>query len=227
MLIHLPRLLDPDQVAMMRGHLSRADWGDGGVTAGFQSGRVKHNLQIGSDSAPGRDLGLVVIRALETSPAFISAALPRHVFPPLFNRYDPGMGFGMHIDNAVRQVPGTGQRLRTDLSATLFLSDPATYDGGELVIEDTYGSHAVKPAAGDMVLYPARSLHRVEPVMRGSRIAAFFWVQSMVKSGDHRAMLYDLDQSIQALGTTAAPGDPAIVRLSGLYHNLLREWGEV
>jgi len=227
MLIHIPELLNPEQVVAMRGHLSGGEWADGGVTAGFQSGRVKDNLQIGSDSALGRELGLVVIRALETSNAFISAALPRHVFPPLFNRYDAGMGFGTHIDNAVRQVPGTGQRMRTDLSATLFLSDPETYDGGELVIEDTYGSHAVKPAAGDMVLYPARSLHRVEPITRGSRVAAFFWVQSMVKAGEHREMLYDLDQSIQALSMTAAPNDPAIIRLSALYHNLLREWGEV
>jgi PKHD-type hydroxylase len=227
MLIHIPALLTPDQVAALRSRLPGADWADGGVTAGFQSGRVKHNLQTGSDSAVGRELGLVVIRALETSPAFISAALPRHVFPPLFNRYDVGMGFGAHIDNAVRQVPGTGQRLRSDVSATLFLSDPDTYDGGELVIEDTYGAHSVKPAAGDLVLYPARSLHRVETVTRGSRLAAFFWIQSMVKSVDHRAMLYDLDQSVQALSAVAPPDDPAILRLSGLYHNLLREWGEV
>jgi len=227
MLTHIPAILSQDQVAALRSHLDGADWGDGAVTAGFQSGRVKDNLQIGSDSALGRELGLVVVRALETSSAFISAALPRHVFPPLFNRYDAGMGFGTHIDNAVRQVPGTGQRMRTDLSATLFLSAPETYDGGALVIEDTYGTHSVKPAAGDMVLYPARSLHRVEPVTRGCRLAAFFWVQSMVKSGDHRDMLVDLDQSIQALGATAAHDDPAIIRLSGLYHNLLREWGEL
>ncbi|WP_428332569.1 Fe2+-dependent dioxygenase [Novosphingobium sp.] len=227
MLIHIPALLGAEQVAALRSHLDGAAWSDGAVTAGFQSGRVKDNLQVGSDSAIGRELGLVVIRALETSPAFLSAALPRHVFPPLFNRYDAGMGFGTHIDNAVRQVPGTGQRMRTDLSATLFLSDPATYDGGELVIDDTYGAHRVKPAAGDMVLYPARSLHRVEPVTRGSRVAAFFWVQSMVKSGDHREMLHDLDQSIQALGAPSAHDDPAIIRLSALYHNLLREWGEV
>lgn len=227
MLTHIPAILNHDQVAALRRRLHGADWDDGKVTAGFQSGRVKDNLQIGSNSAVGRELALIVVRALETSSAFISAALPRHVFPPLFNRYDAGMGFGTHIDNAVRQVPGTGQRMRTDLSATLFLSDPETYDGGELVIEDTYGAHSVKPAAGDMVLYPARSLHRVRPVTQGCRLAAFFWVQSMVKSGDHREMLYDLDQSIQALNATSPHDNPAILRLSGLYHNLLREWGEL
>ncbi len=226
MLVHLPAILGPDETAMLQDRLAQAAWADGRVTAGPQSGRVKTNLQIGPDSAEGRELGLIVLRALEASPAFMSAALPAHVFPPLFNRYDPGMRFGTHIDNAIRQVPATGQRLRTDLSATLFLSEPDTYDGGELLVEDTYGSHAVKPAAGDMVLYPARSLHRVAEVTRGSRIAAFFWVQSIVKSRDHREMLYELDQSVQAL--SADDGDnPAIIRLTGLYHNLLREWGEL
>lgn len=225
MLAQIP-LLAKEAVAALRSRLDNAAWADGSVTAGHQSVQVKANLQIGPDDALGRELGLIVVRALEHSPAFLSAALPARVFPPLFNRYDPGMAFGSHIDNAVRQVPGTAQRLRTDLSATLFLSDPEEYDGGELVIEDHYGSHALKPAAGELVLYPARSLHRVEPVTRASRLAAFFWVQSMVKSGDHRDMLVDLDQSIQAL--TAGGGDAAaILRLTGLYHNLLREWGEV
>ena len=224
MLVHIGALLSDTEISGLCERLSAAPWADGSGTAGHQSVKVKANLQIGPDSAVGRELGLIVVRALEQSPAFLSAALPRHVFPPLFNRYDPGMAFGAHIDNAVRQVPGTAQRLRTDLSATLFLSGPEDYDGGELVIEDNYGSHALKPAAGDLVLYPARSLHRVEPVTRGSRIAAFFWVQSMVKSGDHREMLYDLDQSIQALSDD---NQAAILRLTGLYHNLLREWGEV
>ena len=226
MLVHIPQLLSDEEAAALRRRLDTAPWADGRVTAGHQSGQVKANLQIGSDSALGRELGLIVLRALETSPAFLSAALPRHVFPPLFNRYDPGMAFGAHIDNAVRQVPGTAQRLRTDLSATLFLSDPASYDGGELVVADSYGDHALKPAAGDLVLYPARSLHHVNAVTRGRRLAAFFWVQSMVKSGDHREMLHDLDQSIQALTASAGDG-AAILRLTGLYHNLLREWGEV
>ncbi len=210
----------------MRGRLDHAPWADGAVTAGHQSGQVKANLQIGPDSPTGRELGLIVVHALEQSPEFLSAALPRHVFPPLFNRYDVGMTFGRHIDNAVRQVPGTAQRLRTDLSATLFLSDPAEYDGGQLVIEDSYGRHTLKPNAGDLVLYPARSLHHVEPVTRGCRLASFFWVQSMVKGGEHRDMLVDLDQSIQAL-TGSGGDDGAILRLTGLYHNLLREWGEV
>ncbi len=226
MLVHIAALLSHEEAAALRGRLSLAPWADGGVTAGHQSGQVKANLQIGSDSTEGRELGLIVVRALEQSPAFLSAALPRHVFPPLFNRYDMGMNFGSHIDNAVRQVPGTAQRMRTDLSATLFLSDPDDYDGGELVVQDNYGSHSLKPGAGDLVLYPARSLHRVEPVTRGNRLAAFFWIQSMVKSGDHRDMLYDLDQSIQTLTQSGGDND-SILRLSGLYHNLLREWGEV
>ncbi len=227
MLVHVPGVLAPDQVQALRDRLTAAGWGDGKVTAGFQSGAVKHNLQIGPDSAEGRALGAIVMAALEACPAFIGAALPARVFPPLFNRHDAGMRFGRHVDNAVRADPLTGQRLRTDLSATLFLSHPESYDGGELVIEDTYGSHAVKLPAGDMVLYPSRSLHRVEPVTRGSRIASFLWVQSMVKSRDQREMLYDLDRSVQDLAETHDANDPVIVRLTGLYHNLLREWGEL
>ncbi len=227
MLVCLPGILAPDHAEALRIRLQATGWGDGKVTAGFQSGRVKHNLQIGPDCAEGRALGDIVMQALESAPAFISAALPRQVFPPLFNRYDPGMGFGTHVDNAVRAVPHTGQRLRTDLSATLFLSPPESYDGGELVIEDTYGTHSIKLPAGDMVLYPSRSLHRVEPVTRGTRIAAFLWIQSMVKSRDHREMLYDLDRAVQDLGTTLSANAPALVRLTGLYHNLLREWGEL
>lgn len=227
MLVRLPGMLAPQQATALRERLLAAQWADGKLTAGFQSGPVKHNRQIGPETPEGRALGDIVLRALEESPAFMSAALPAHVFPPLFNRYDVGMGFGCHIDNAVRQVPLTGQRIRTDLSATLFLSDPESYDGGELVIDDTYGTHRVKLPAGDLVLYPSRSRHRVEPVTRGSRIASFFWMQSMVKSRDHREMLHDLDLSVQELGAACPPNDPAIVRLTGLYHNLLREWGEL
>jgi len=227
MLVRLPGILSPEQAIGLHERLLATHWADGKVTAGFQSGPVKENLQIGPDTAEGRALGEVVLRALEASPAFMSAALPRQVFPPLFNRYDVGMAFGMHVDNAVRQVPGTGQRLRTDLSATLFLSDPDSYDGGELVIEDTYGTHRVKLAAGDMVLYPSRSLHRVEPVTRGSRICSFLWMQSMVKSRDHREMLYELDRSVQEIAGRGDANDPTVVRLTGLYHNLLREWGEL
>lgn len=227
MLVHLPGILAPEAAVALRERLQATGWADGKVTAGFQSGRVKENLQIGPDSAEGRALAAIVLDALEASSAFMSAALPRQVFPPLFNRYDAGMRFGTHIDNAIRQVPLTGQRLRTDLSATLFLSDPDSYDGGELVIEDTYGTHRIKLPAGDMVLYPSRSLHRVEPVTRGSRIASFFWMQSMVKSRDHREMLYDLDRAVQDLGSACGANDPSIIRLTGLYHNLLREWGEL
>jgi PKHD-type hydroxylase len=226
MLVHIPAILSPKETADLRECLDKAAWADGRITAGHQSALAKHNLQIGPECAEGRELGMIVLHALERSPAFMSAALPAHVFPPLFNRYDTGMEFGTHIDNAVRQIPGTAIRVRTDLSATLFLSDPDSYDGGELIVEDTYGEHALKPAAGDMILYPARSLHRVAPVTRGSRVASFFWIQSMVKDRDRREMLYDLDQSVQALGTRLGD-DPALVRLTGLYHNLLREWGEL
>lgn len=226
MLHHLPRILTAEQVLAIRTQLEAMDWGDGGATAGHQSTRVKANLQLGSDAPGVRALGIPILHALEASPLFLSAALPRHVFPPLFNRHDAGMAFGMHVDNAVRQVPGTASRLRTDLSATLFLSDPGAYDGGELVIADNYGEHALRPAAGDLILYPARSLHRVEPVTRGSRIASVFWIQSMVRGGDARDMLFDLDTSIQALTATVGD-DPALVRLTGLYHNLLREWAEL
>ena len=226
MLVRIPQVLSGEALQAVRARLDQAAWTDGRATAGHQSARVKANLQLDSTSPAGRELGLVVLKALEASPLFLSAALPRHVFPPLFNRYDVGMVFGRHIDNAVRQVQGTAQRLRTDLSATLFLSDPADYDGGELVVEDTYGEHSAKPAAGDLILYPARSLHRVEPVTRGGRVACFFWVQSMVRGGDRREMLFELDTSIQALAAQL-PDDPAIVRLTGLYHNLLRDWAEL
>ena len=226
MLVHIPAILAPDQIADLRDRLDKTAWADGKITAGHQSAQVKSNLQIGPESPEGRELGMIVLHALERSPAFMSAALPAHVFPPLFNRYDTGMEFGTHIDNAVRQIPGTAIRIRTDLSATLFLSDPDSYDGGELIVEDTYGEHALKPAAGDMILYPARSLHRVAPVTRGSRVASFFWIQSMVKDRDRREMLYDLDQSVQALSKEMGE-DPALVRLTGLYHNLLREWGDL
>jgi PKHD-type hydroxylase len=226
MLLRIPSLLDVEETSAILATLGDADWGDGRVTAGFQSGRVKHNLQIGPDSVLGRTLGDRVLRALEASPTFVGAALPRHVFPPLFNRYDLGMAFGAHVDNAVRQVGTSSHRIRTDLSATLFLSDPADYDGGELIIESVQGEQVIKLPAGDLILYPARSVHRVAPVKRGSRVAAFFWVQSMVRSGDHRDMLFDLDRSIQALGARL-DDDPDIVRLTSLYHNLLREWAEL
>ena len=225
MLLVIPEILDPDRLALCRERLTEADWQDGRVTAGPQSALVKANQQLPETDPAARDMSDMVLRALEQSPLFLSTALPRHVFPPLFNRYAPGMSFGAHIDNAIRQVPGTPHRLRTDLSATLFLSDPADYDGGELMVDDSYGAHAVKLAAGDLVLYPASSLHRVMPVTRGTRLAAFFWIQSMVRDDGERTLLFDLDAAIQRV--TTLTDDPAVVQLTGIYHNLLRRWAEL
>ncbi len=223
MLLHIPQVLTPDELAAVRERLAAAAWGDGKVTAGHQSVRVKENLQIAEASMESRELGALVLKALERSALFMSGALPALVYPPLFNRYEPGMNFGAHIDNAIRLVPGTQRRLRTDVSATLFLSAPADYDGGELIVQDTYGTHSVKLPAGDLILYPATSLHRVAPVTRGARVASFFWVQSMVKDDAERQMLFDLDRSILETG---APDSPAVLRLTALYHNLVRKWGE-
>jgi PKHD-type hydroxylase len=228
MLLRIPEVLNADQVRLALERLEAAGaWVDGRVTAGHQGARVKHNLQIAEDAPVARGLGAMVLAALERNPLFISGALPKQVYPPMFNRYDgaEGMQFGSHVDGAVRLVPGTGAKLRTDLSATLFLSDPASYDGGELTVEDTYGTQRVKLPAGDLVLYPATSLHRVEPVTRGSRLASFFWVQSMVRDDARRALLFDLDMSIVRL-TRDTPGHPSLVSLTGCYHNLLRMWAE-
>ncbi len=226
MLLHIPRVLSPGELAQCRERLAKAAWGDGRVTAGFQSAKAKENLQLAQDSVEARELGALVVGALERSPLFISAALPKHIFPPLFNKYEPGMAFGAHVDNAIRQIPGTPHRLRTDVSATLFISAPENYDGGELIIEDTYGTHNVKLPAGDMILYPATSLHRVTPVTRGARIASFFWIQSMVKDDGERALLFNLDRSIIQLGQNTAD-QSALVQLTALYHNLVRKWSEV
>jgi len=226
MLVHIEALLSPDQIAAMRHRLERAPWGDGRATAGHQSARVKSNVQLPQDDATAREMSAQILRALERSERFISAALPRHVYPPLFNRYEAGMSFGAHVDNAIRQIPGTPHRLRTDLSATLFLSAPEEYDGGELEIEDTYGSHSVKLAAGDLMVYPSSSVHRVLQVARGVRTAAFFWIQSMIRDPSDRRLLFDLDTSIREL-TQAGGRDEAIVRLTACYHNLLRRWGDV
>ncbi|GGF26894.1 PKHD-type hydroxylase [Aliidongia dinghuensis] len=226
MLLQIPGVLSADEVALCRDRLDRADWHDGRLTAGHQSARVKVNQQLPETDPVARELSELVLRALERAPDFLAAALPRHVYPPLFNRYVPGMSFGAHVDNAVRQVPGTAYRLRTDVSATLFLSAPEDYDGGELVVEDTYGTHSVKLPAGDMVLYPATSLHRVMPVTRGARVAAFFWTQSMVKDDGERSLLFDLDLGIREFAKTA-PEAPAALRLTACYHNLLRRWAEL
>src|ERR1700722_14718050 len=228
MLNQIPQLLNADQVQAIRAKLDAADapWIDGRATAGHQGARVKDNRQIDERSPIARALGDIVLAALERHPLFISAALPQRVYPPMFNSYEGGMQFGSHVDGAVRLLPGSGEKIRTDISATLFLSTPDSYDGGELVIEDTYGTHAVKLGAGDLVLYPASSLHRVAPVTRGKRIAGFFWVQSMVRDDTQRAILYDLDRSIQRLNARVVD-DPAMVDLVGVYHNLLRQWTEV
>ncbi|MFZ0501397.1 MAG: Fe2+-dependent dioxygenase [Steroidobacteraceae bacterium] len=226
MIVRIPGLLDAQRLAAIDTLLREASWEDGRATAGFQSSQVKHNLQLGQDSTAARQAGDIILRALERHPDFISAALPRHVYPPLFNRYEPSMAFGNHVDNAVRQIPGTHHRLRTDVSATLFLSPPGDYDGGELVVEDTFGTHTVKLGAGDLVIYPAGSLHRVEPVTRGARVAAFFWVQSMVRDAGDRATLFEIDTVIRELTAAGADGG-ALLRLTACYHNLLRRWAEV
>jgi PKHD-type hydroxylase len=226
MIVRIPGLLDAERLAAIDALLRDASWEDGRATAGFQSSQVKHNLQLAQGSAAARQAGDIVLRALERHPDFMSAALPRHVYPPLFNRYEPGMSFGNHVDNAVRQVPGTHHRLRTDVSATLFLSPQADYEGGELVVEDTFGTHAVKLEAGDLVIYPAGSLHRVEPVTRGVRVAAFFWVQSMVRDDGARTTLFEMDTAIREL-TAAGADRGALLRLTACYHNLLRRWADV
>jgi len=197
MLLHIPDMLIGEPLQHACERLASAGWVNGRVTAGHQSARVKDNLQLPEDHPAARDLGELIMAALQRHPLFIAAALPLRVFPPLFNRYEEGQAFGSHVDNAVRQVPGTPHRIRTDLSATLFLSDPADYDGGELVVEDTYGVHSVKLPAGHLVLYPSTSLHHVRPVTRGARVASFFWIQSMVRDDATRSLLFDLDLAIQ------------------------------
>jgi PKHD-type hydroxylase len=225
MMVHIPHVLTAEQVAHCRAVFDQASWVDGRGTAGHQSAQVKKNLQLPEDSPQARELGDLVLRALERSPLFISAVLPQRVFPPLFNRYDTQMNFGSHVDNAIRPITGTPLRLRTDVSATLFLSDPDSYDGGELVVEDTYGSHSVKLPAGELILYPASSLHHVTPVTRGVRLASFFWVQSMVRDVSQRALLFDLDMALMQLNKEV-PQSPSLVMLTGVYHNLLRQWAE-
>jgi PKHD-type hydroxylase len=227
MLICIPNVLSKDDVADFRRLMENAKWEDGRSTAGSQSVLVKDNTQLPPDSKISRKLGERVLTALAANTLFISAAIPLRIFPPLFNRYGIGNHFGLHVDNAVRGDKLTGQRIRTDLSATLFLSEPEEYDGGELIAEDHYGSHEVKLTAGSMVLYPATSLHMVTPITRGTRVASFFWIQSMIHDAQARSMIFDLDQSIQGLATRLGVDDPEIVRLTGLYHNLIRHWAQL
>jgi PKHD-type hydroxylase len=226
MLIAIPDVLDTAGVARVRGLIDAAEWVDGNVTSGPQSALAKRNLQVPEDSAAAREAGAIILDALGRTPLFVAAALPLKVFPPLFNRYAGGQDFGVHVDNAIRMKRGTDFRIRSDLSATLFLEDPADYDGGELVIEDVFGPQTVKLPAGHMILYPASSLHRVTPVTRGTRTASFFWMQSMVRDDGARRILFDLDQGVQAVAADKGQGDPAVVRLTGVYHNLLRRWAD-
>jgi PKHD-type hydroxylase len=226
LLLQIPDLLGAQELAHCKRALAEAQWVDGRVTAGHQSAQVKHNLQIAEDSPLARELGKIVLTAVSRNALFISAALPNRIFPPLFNCYEAGHAFGTHVDNAIRVVGASGARVRTDVSATLFLSEPDDYEGGELVIEDTYGAHSVKLPAGGLVLYPASSLHHVRPITRGRRIASFFWIQSMVRDDSQRALLFDLDTAIRGLGADQ-PAHPSLVQLTGVYHNLLRTWAEV
>ncbi|HEV8396465.1 MAG TPA: Fe2+-dependent dioxygenase [Vicinamibacterales bacterium] len=225
MILQIPDVLNPEQVAHARRLLNEATWVDGRVTAGAQAARAKDNMQLAENDPLAGQIGDQILAALQRNPLFVSAALPLKVFPPLFNRYRGGESFGNHVDNAIRQSPVTGARIRTDLSATLFLAEPEEYEGGELMIEDTYGVHMAKLPAGHMVLYPSTSLHHVKPVTAGARIASFFWIQSMVRDDGQRSLLFDLDTAIQRL-TLDLPDHPAAVQLTAVYHNLLRRWAD-
>lgn len=231
MLITIEKVLNAEQVTAARNRLAAAEWIDGRVTAGYQAQEVKRNAQIPENSPVSKELGEMVLAGLARSPRFMAAALPLRVFPPMFNSYAGGQTFGTHVDTAIRQLSSTGQRIRTDLSATLFLTPPEEYDGGDLVVEDSYGEKRVKLPAGDMVLYPATSLHRVEPVTRGNRVSSFFWIQSMIRQDAHRTLLFDLDSSIQRLASSEQAHAPEVkassVQLTGVYHNLLRQWAEL
>jgi PKHD-type hydroxylase len=227
MLLQVPQVLSKAQVVQVRAMIDAAEWVDGNVTSGAQAALAKRNMQLPEESEAARAAGRIVLDALEKQPLFVAAALPLKVFPPLFNRYGPGAKFDAHVDNALRVKRGGDFRIRSDLSATLFLSEPDEYDGGELTIEDTYGVHQVRLAAGDLVLYPASSLHHVTPVTRGERVASFFWIQSMVRDAAQRALLLQMDIAIQNLAAELGPAHAQVVSLTGAYHNLLRMWAEI
>jgi PKHD-type hydroxylase len=226
MILEIPSVLPPEQLAAARKAIEAADWIDGRATAGHQGARVKDNMQLPVDHPVARQIGELLARALLANPLFMSAALPLHLLPPMFNRYAGGQNFGTHVDGSIRTIPGTGHRLRTDLSATFFFAGPEEYDGGELIIADTYGSKSVKLPAGHLILYPGTSLHRVTPVTRGTRLCSFFWIQSMIRDDAKRALLFEMDGAIQRLGAENAL-HPSVVSLTGVYHNLLRQWAEV
>ena len=226
MLLHIPGLFSTDEVQRIRSALEQTDWADGKATAGHQSAKAKNNLQLPEGHPLSQEIGAALLERLWANPLFMSAALPNKVFPPLINCYTGGGRFDFHVDNAVRQAKGNPERVRTDLSSTLFFSDPDEYDGGELVIQDTFGVRAVKLPAGDMLLYPSTQLHKVNPVTRGMRLASFFWTQSLVREDSQRALLFEMDSAIQQL-TRDVPDHPALIQLTGTYHNLLRRWAEV
>jgi PKHD-type hydroxylase len=226
MILCIPDVLTPEQVTEARALLDAAGWVDGKATAGYQASQVKDNLQLSSMDPVAMQIGETIIKALTANPLFMSAALPLHFLPPMFNRYSGGQQFGTHVDGAIRQIPGAGRRIRTDLSCTLFFANPDEYDGGELHIEDTYGSKSVKLPAGHLVLYPSTSLHRVTPVTRGTRLCSFFWLQSLIRDDQRRSMMFDMDMAIQRLAVDT-PNHPSLVSLTGVYHNLLRQWAEM
>jgi PKHD-type hydroxylase len=225
MLLQIPHILTPDSVRLCRELLEAAEWVDGRITAGHQGARVKDNLQLPAEHPVARQVGDIIQAALGQNPLFLSAALPLRILPPMFNRYSGGQQFGTHVDGSIRQAPN-GQRLRTDLSCTLFFTDPSEYDGGDLIIEDTYGTKSVKLPAGDMILYPSTSLHRVTPVSRGTRLCSFFWLQSLIRDNHQRSLLFEMDVAIQRFGNENAT-HPSVVQLTGVYHNLIRLWSEV
>lgn len=225
MLLRIPNVLNPEELAKLQDLMAKANWVDGKVTAGTQSAQVKRNMQLPEESEVAETSRKIVLQALSRNALFFSAALPKKIYPPLFNQYREGMDFGAHIDNAVRTHALTGNHVRTDISSTLFISPPESYEGGELVIEDTYGVQSVKLPAGDMVLYPGTSLHHVRPVSKGARIACFFWTQSMIRDDGQRTLLFDMDAAISSL--RQEHGDSAaVIRLTGNYHNLIRMWAD-
>lgn len=227
MIHHIPHVLSADQLITFRQHMQQANWVNGKLTAGSLSAAVKKNQQLAEDDPLTHRLSEQVVKAVWNHPLFVSAALPHQLIPPLFNRYEASESFGFHVDNAIRLIRGSHQHIRTDISCTLFLSDPEEYDGGELVIEDTYGFHEIKLPAGDLILYPSTSLHQVTAVTRGCRMASFFWVQSMVRNDSQRHLLFNLDESIQSLRTKHGDLYPEVIKLTSLYHNLIRMWAEV
>ena len=225
MLLHIPGVFTKDEVAILRSRLDAGPWADGNVTSGHQSATAKVNRQLPEDSVEAREVGALVLQALQANPMFVSAALPHTIFPPLFNAYQGGERFDVHVDNAIRQRGSV--RIRSDLSATLFLSEPEDYDGGELIVEEMYGPQSVKLPAGDLVLYPSKSLHRVTPVMRGARVSSFFWIQSLIRDDADRETLFRLDVAIQRVSAEKGPKDAAVLELTAVYHNLMRRWAEV